>query len=64
VKGLSVVNGKAGGSVSTKLQVVLKKSPGFLHLSGRYLIKTIYPFEDTAPEKVPWRLSLVKTQPH
>jgi hypothetical protein len=53
---LSVVKGEAGESVSTKLQVVLKRNPGFLTFTSVCQVLNgddADPSEDIAPEKIP-----------
>jgi hypothetical protein len=53
---LSVVKGEAGESVSTKLQVVLKRNPGFSTFTCVCQVLNgddVDPPEDIAPEKIP-----------
>jgi hypothetical protein len=53
---LIVVKGEAGESVSTKLQAVLKRNPGFSTFTSVCQVLNgddVDPTEDTFPEKVP-----------
>jgi hypothetical protein len=50
----SVVKGEAGESVSTKLQAVVKRNPGFSTFTSFYQVlieDDVNPPEDIAPEK-------------
>jgi hypothetical protein len=56
---LSVVKGKAGESVCTKLQAVSKRNLGFLAFTSVCQVHNeddVDPPEDIAPEKIPYQI--------